>query len=129
MLDVVIAVAGCATRQASRFESGLVWAFFEQLRLKNMASGADILHASYARRRRPVIPMTGRASGCAQVATLRHCLVVYALAVFGELRGLDAVRFHVFGIGVTLAACGRNVQRVDGGANVAGRANVMNTVT
>lgn len=52
-----------------------------------------------------------------------------ALLVIGELIGLDAIGFHVLGIGVTMRTGGRNVRWMYRGTGVGRRTQVMHAMT
>jgi len=128
MRDSMVTVAHDASREANRLKRCFVGALFVHLRLKNVASRADILDRTDSRRRSAVIAVARRASRRAQVAANGHRFVVHARAVLGELIRGNAISFHILGVGMAAGTSLRHVQRVYFGSRVAGRTKIMHTM-
>ena len=75
-----------------------------------------------------MVPMASCASGSAQVAALRHRLVVNALTVVRKLRGLYAIRLHVTCVSMAVAAGRRDIQWIDARPDVTRGPNVVNSM-
>ncbi len=75
-----------------------------------------------------MISVTGATGWSTQIATVRHGFMVDTLVVIRELTHRYAVRLHVSRIGMAMAARDRDVEWVDGGANVVGRQNFVHAV-
>ena len=69
---------------------------------------------------------TGRRT---QIATHDHGFVVHAFRISSELIRLNAIALHVFGIGMTALASVGYVERMDTGACVGRRTNIVDAVT
>ena len=128
MLDPVIAMARYTTGQTSRFERSFVGTLFEQLRLKDMASRAHILHAGHAGRRRAMVSMTGSAGWSTQVSPFDHSFVMNAFAVVSELCNCKTIGLHIRGVRMTVAAGHGHIKRIDRRPNIAGGTDFVNAM-
>ena len=129
MSDSVVTVTHDTSRKARRLKRCFVRTLFVHLRLKNVASGADILDRTDSGRRSAVIAVARSAGRRAQIASDGHRVVVHARAVLGKLICGNLVSFHVFRIRVTAGTSLSHVQRVYLGSRVAGWAKIVLAMT
>ena len=76
-----------------------------------------------------MVAVTCCTGGSTQVTSNNHRFVVHAFVVLQKLSGLNAVRLHVIGLPMAMAAGRRDVKRIDRGANIIGWANGVSAVT
>lgn len=129
MADAMIAMTHDASWKRSRFKGLFVRTFFVHLGLESVTVRAHILDLVYSGRRRAMVSMTRCAGGRTQIASHRKRLVVHARAVFCELIGGNGISLHVARVSMAASARGGHVDRIHGGAGIAGRPYIVDTMT
>src|SRR5208283_356035 len=129
MADAMIAVTDDASWKRGRFKSFLVRALFVHLVLESVTVGAHILNLVYARRSCAMVAMTCCTGWRTQIASHRERLVVHARAVLCELIRGNGISLHVNRISMAARARVGHVDRIDGGAGIAGCPYIVDTMT
>lgn len=76
-----------------------------------------------------MVSMASRARRSAQIAARHHRFVMHALAVLRKLVRRNSVGFHVRSVRVAEGTSPRDIERVDCRTHVAGRAQIMHSMT